>query len=210
MLRTESRNPGDEEYRSRLHTSIARELHDGAIQSLTASVLRLEGFRDVSPEPAMQLAISEVETDVRSALSSLRRLIRELRAEAPREDLASTIRQIATRLEESSGLQITVVVSPSWPELVPSDTALNLERVAQEAVTNAIRHAQATDLLIELDCGDGFLTMKISDNGRGMPPHVRAGSGMLGMRERAALMGGRLRVRRRHLGTAVEVRIPAP
>lgn len=210
MVGSEPRSASDQEYRTRLLASIARELHDGAVQSLTASVLRLEGFRDVSTNPAMQSAISDVEGDVRRALSSLRRLIGDLRAQAPLEDVAATIRNLAAGFERSSGRQVTVVVSPEWPALLPAETALNLERLVQEAVTNAIRHAHASQVLIELRRAERFLVATVSDNGSGIPRGTRPGSGIIGMRERAVLIGGRLTHRRRNPGTEVEVRFPAP
>jgi signal transduction histidine kinase len=207
---TEIASSVEEGYRRELRAAIARELHDGAIQSLTACVLRLETFRGMSDNPAMQSAISEVEEDARMALVSLRHMIRDLRDEAPLEDLAATVRAMAARYQESTGAEVTVVVSPTWQELIPGEVALNLLRVVQEAITNAVRHGRARHVVLELKADDRFLVVSIADDGRGIPPEVPSGEGVLGMRERAALLGGRLVERHRHPGTEIRIEAPLP
>lgn len=196
------------EYRRELRAAMARELHDGPIQSLTEAVLRLERYRAASESSAMQAAISDVEESVRIALLFMRNLIRDLRDEAPDEDVAAQVRDMAARYESSTGVEVTVVVSPRWPELLPMNTALNLIRILQEAVTNAIRHGQATNVLIELGTHDSALTASVSDDGCGIAQDVPPGAGFMGMEERAALLGGSLVIRGREPGTEVRVEVP--
>jgi two-component system sensor histidine kinase UhpB len=198
----------DEEYRRDLRASIARELHDGPIRELTGCVLRLEAYRSVSENPQMQLAISAVEEHARAALMSLRRVIRDLRDEAPEEDLRAAIESMIERSRSSSRTEFTLVTSPDWPELMPGHVALNLLRVVQEAVNNALRHGDASHILLELATDDNHIAVTVSDDGKGIPAGTSPGTGIVGMRERAALLGGRLVVRGRQPGT--EVRIEAP
>jgi two-component system sensor histidine kinase UhpB len=200
--------PVDLDYRRELRASIARELHDGPIRELSASVVRLEGFRSVTDNPEMQMAISAIEEHARAALMSLRNLIRELRDEAPHEDLPAAIQSMIDRYRKSSRAEFTLVIAPVWPDLIPGPIALNLLRIVQEAVHNALHHGRAHDVLIELNANTDRLSVSVSDGGRGIAPGTPEGAGILGMRERAALIGGRLAIRHRRPGT--EVRVEAP
>ena len=156
----------------------------------------------------MQLAISAVEEHARAALISLRRVISDLRDEPPEEDLASSIRMTIDRLGRASDAEIVLVASPAWPRLLPGPVALNLLRIVQESMNNAIRHGSARHVLVTLAADPDRLRVSVADDGRGMPPSTPKGTGMLGMEERAALLGGRLTVRRRRPGTEVHVEVP--
>lgn len=83
-------------------------------------------------------------------------------------------------------------------------------RVAQEALTNAARHSGSNRTELTLSSGDTILTLTVRDEGRGLPPGFEAGTGMRGMRERAALLGARLEIRNRDSATACEVRLEVP
>lgn len=207
-LTSQELSPAEAGYRSDLRAALARELHDGPIQELNACVVRLESFRMVSDSPDMQVAITRVEEHVRAALRSLRHMIGELRDEAPQEDLAATVQSMVDRLRKSSHADFTVVISPSWPELVPARLALNLLRIVQEAVQNAIRHGRARHILLELQADHERLDMSVSDDGHGIRTGTPDGAGILGMRERAALIGGCLTLRHRRPGTEVHVEAP--
>lgn len=199
----------DADYRRELRTSIARELHDGPIRELTACVVRLENFRTASDDPHMQVAISAVEEHARAALMSMRNLIRDLRDEAPHERLPDAVRAMIDRYRKSSAAQFTLVVSPEWPEVVPAPIALNLLRIVQEAAHNAVRHAAAENILVELRTRPGYLKVTVSDDGEGIRPGTPEGHGMLGIRERVALIGGRLEVRHGRRGTVIDVEAPS-
>lgn len=201
-------DPITDEYKRDLRAAIARELHDGPIRELTGCVLRLEAYRSVSDSPEMQLAISAVEEHARAALMSLRRMIRDLRDEAPDEDLRAAIESMIERNRSSSRVEFTLVTSPAWPELIPGQVSLNLLRIVQEAVNNALRHGDAGHILVELATDDDHVVVTVSDDGSGIAPGTPPGTGIVGMRERAALLGGRLAMRGRRPGT--EIRIEAP
>ncbi|HET7465189.1 MAG TPA: ATP-binding protein [Candidatus Dormibacteraeota bacterium] len=189
---------------------MARELHDGPIQSLTESVLQLEGYRVAAANPTMRSAISDLEERLHVALMSLRHLISDLRGEAPDEDIAAQVREMAGRYQSSAGIEIAVVVSPAWPARLNATVALNLMRVVQEAITNAVRHSRARHILVELSADDASLAVSVSDDGYGIAPGTPPGSGMMGMNERAALLGGRLHIRRREPGTEIRLELPLP
>lgn len=197
-------------YRRRLRLAIARELHDVAVQRLTGCVVKLEQFRLVSDNAEMQSAISEIEEDARVTLASLRRIIGDLRGEEAGQDLAAAVRTMAARYQASSGVEVAVLTSPTWPDLLPADVNLNLLRIVQEAVSNAVRHGGAEHILVELGADDDRLRVSVADDGRGIPDDSVPGSGVIGMRERAALFGGRLALHRRVHGTELRVDAPRP
>ncbi len=193
-----------------LRKALARELHDGPIRELTTCILRLEGFRRTSPNHDMQMAISAVEEHARAALISMRRIITDLRDEPPEEDVASAIKGMVRRYGESTTTELRVVVSPTWPDLVPGPIALHVLRIVQEAVNNAVLHAHAHQVLIELKADSDRLEAVVSDDGEGIHPAVGDGMGITGMRERAVLLGGRLTVALRNPGTVVRLEVPMP
>jgi two-component system, NarL family, sensor histidine kinase UhpB len=78
----------------------------------------------------------------------------------------------------------------------------------QEAVNNAVRHGRARRIVLEFKADSNHLVASVSDDGHGIAPGTPEGSGMLGMRERAALVGGRLAVHHRHPGTEIRVEVP--
>lgn len=211
MLDAEVERAADE-YRRELRTAVARELHDGPVRELTGAVVRLEGYRSASPDPRMQLAISSVEEHTRAALVALRRIMNDLREQDPDEDLPATVAGFLKRYQETFGTRFTLVVSPSWPARLTGGTALQILRVIQEAVANAVRHGAAPHVLIELQASGPELRVAIADDGSGISPErIRSpGLGITGMHERAAHLGGRLRVARRRRGTSVVLVMPAP
>lgn len=191
-----------------LRAAIARELHDGPIQELTACLVRLEGFRDRSADPAMQDAITAVADHARTALTALRRMIGDLRQEPLQQDLASSVRALIQRVRGGTRAEVALVVSPSWPPLLPGPMAVNLLRIVQEALNNAVRHGGARHILVELTGASDHLEVSVHDDGRGISAGAPAGSGILGMRERAAILGARLTVRHRRPGTEIHVGVP--
>jgi signal transduction histidine kinase len=108
---------------------------------------------------------------------------------------------------------VNLWVSPSWPETLSPRAALNLHRTIQEALNNVARHAGARSVEIRLDLNaDGECIVSIEDDGRGLEvvPDDRGSSGMLGMTERAVLLGGRLTINGEPgKGTSVRLVVPA-
>jgi two-component system sensor histidine kinase UhpB len=188
---------------------VARELHDEVGQSLTAAMLEIEDARRsayVVDEPRLAAA----RESVRASLDDLRRIARQLRPAALDDlGLQSALRSLCTQTVGHGRLAVErrFAVGPS---ALPRDVELVVYRVAQESLTNVVRHAQASRALVALQpAGDG-IRLTVSDDGRGLPDMTSGeGSGIAGMRERALLIGGRLTITS-SAGTGTEVRLDVP
>jgi two-component system sensor histidine kinase UhpB len=173
---------------------IARELHDEVGQTLTAVALRAErAMGEMSPQDE---ALAEIAETVLRSLEDVHRMGRELRPEALDElGLVSALIALCSRVTEQGGLNVCRELEWQLPAL-PGEVELVIYRVAQEALTNALRHAHAEHATVRLRCVDERVALSVRDDGRGFPE--RAGErGIAGMRERALLIGADLEVRRR-------------
>jgi signal transduction histidine kinase len=178
---------------------IARELHDIVAHSIGIIAIQAgAGHRvfDASPAEARD-ALAAIEATSRQTLSGLRRLMTGLRhAEpepgpgqaplGPAPGLADIERLAATALD--TGLKVDVDWHGSR-EPLPTDIDLSAFRIIQEAVTNVIRHAGTSQCQVSIDQQDGYLSIEVTDSGRGGGA-AGTGYGITGMRERAALLGG--------------------
>jgi two-component system sensor histidine kinase UhpB len=185
---------------------LARELHDELGQSLTAVLLQIDqAIRTPQTAP-----LEEAREGARRSLDEVRRIARDLRPDLLVElGLQSALSALATRLTRQCGVVVDRHLDPSLPA-VGEDAEVVLYRVAQEALTNVARHADANRVTIELAHADGAVTLTIDDDGRGVPANVgHEARGITGMRERALLVHGRLRVGRGPTqGTRVRLEIP--
>jgi two-component system sensor histidine kinase UhpB len=176
---------------------IAAELHDGPVQHLTALDFRLERVRlgldapDLSERREM---IEQVQGRLRAEVGDLRRLISELRPPVLDErGLEPALRDHLVAIERHSGLRCemdTVMDERLDPEL---ETVLY--RVAQEALTNVVKHANATEARVSLQAMDGVVVLEVLDDGTGFDPRSVPMSndghfGLVGMRERVHAAGG--------------------
>lgn len=192
---------------ARLH--LARELHDGLAQTLTGMLVELEVFRQEQfGRKSVLNEVDMLQASARDALNSVRMLLGDLRGYPPvQDDLAGSIREgILKRFSERTGIRTVLSVSREWPGLLPTPTALNLYRILQEALTNSGRHGGATKVRIRLEARDAVGVMEIRDDGHGLPDDHDPrdnGMGLVGMQERAVLIGGSLEVRNGRRGGAV-------
>ncbi len=202
-----------EEERRRLR----HDLHDGLGPSLAAIGLRAEASAELlvaDPEAARRL-LDELGADVRTTLDDLRRLVDGLRPPALDElGLVGAIGRQAARLEGSAGTgrgtAITVEGRPSPLPGLPAAVEVAAYRIAVEALTNAVRHADARTCAVRLEVADD-LVIEVVDDGTGLPAGRPSGTGLESMETRAAELGGTLRIdRRRGGGTRLEARIPIP
>jgi two-component system sensor histidine kinase UhpB len=187
---------------------IAQELHDQVGQELTAVLLLLSRLEGRVPDE-LRSSLREVQNTVRAGLEDVRRIAIELRPEALEDlGLESALAVLCDRLAERSGLAVSCRIDAGLPEL-SADTELVVYRVAQEALTNVARHSgsERAELRVEGDHDEIILTVR--DRGRGLPHGLSDGSGMRGMRERAALIGASLEIRNIEPGTEVRLRVPA-
>jgi signal transduction histidine kinase len=199
---------------------IARELHDSVAHSVGIIAIQAGSGRrvfDTSPAEARD-ALAAIEATSRETLSGLRRMVTGLRrAElepghgqaplGPAPGLADVGRLAATTLD--AGVQVDVEWLGSR-EPLPADIDLSAFRIIQEAVTNVVRHAGTDRCLVWIDQQDEYLSIEVTDSGRGGGP-AGTGYGITGMGERAALLGGDLSAGPRPGGGfRVAARLPVP
>jgi two-component system sensor histidine kinase UhpB len=198
----------------RIKRELARELHDQVVQDLTAMLIDLENFkRGPFDSQATVLQVDSVQGGLRTMLSRLRGMLYGLRGEdAWEHDLAESVRIFAVEYSQRTGVRVLVRVSRDWPDQMRRTTAQHILRIVHEAVHNAHRHGGATSVRVALRLGDGdYARVTIQDDGRGISPEDGAGPGlgMRGMRERALLIGGTMRVETtRGGGTTIRVTFP--
>jgi two-component system, NarL family, sensor histidine kinase UhpB len=188
---------------------VAQELHDGVGQSLTGVVLQLGRVaRDI--EPSAKPGVVEAQETARESLEEVRRIARMLRPEALDDlGLTSALLVLGDRVAEPSGLAVDVYVQPGLA--FNPEEELVLYRVAQEALTNVARHSSARRAEVRLALQGGRPRLEVDDDGEGFPPNTHEGSGVLGMRERAVLVGGTLKLNSSPLGGArVTLELPEP
>jgi len=187
---------------------LARDLHDTLTHSLAALSIHLEALRTLlarDPKAAAQAADEAVEI-ARSGLVRSRQAIAALRVDpVAAEGLESAIRAELQALESRSGLQTQLVVSGDASELTIEESQ-TFFRILEEAVTNAERHAEASQITVRLAYGADRTELAIADDGMGFDPSQVSEEhyGLTGMRERASLIDAHLQVTSHpHSGTQI-------
>jgi two-component system sensor histidine kinase UhpB len=184
---------------------VAQELHDEIGQNLTAAVLELNRVRDGGV--VLVEALDDAQSLARESLDTLSEITARLRP-ATFDDLglASALQSLAADAERRTGIEVETFVEGALHVLDP-DAELVLYRVAQEALTNALRHGECSRVTIEVRREDDAVVLRVADDGAGLGD-ATSGAGIRGMRERAAMIGGRLRFTSPATGgTAVELRV---
>ncbi|MFE6839119.1 histidine kinase [Streptomyces sp. NPDC057705] len=187
---------------------IAQELHDEVGQTLTAVLLQLKYAADRAPD-ALREELHQVQETTRTGLDEIRRIARRLRPGILEElGLHSALRALTAEFTTGT-LTVRHFIEPGLPELDEA-TELVLYRVAQEALTNAARHAGASDVEVRLSHGPaGTVRLLVRDNGTGIRRLAAEGAGIQGMRERALLIGADLAIGGGPPG-GTDVRLDAP
>lgn len=189
---------------------VGRALHDEAGQSLTAIALEIERLaRQGSPEQQEQM--TALADQLHDSLDDIRRISRQLRPEALDDlGLVNALIALSTRVSRQGEIRVERWFSPDLPDL-SEELELVIYRVAQEALTNVLRHADATWCRINLAPTDDEIELTVSDNGQGMAGNLGSETvGIEGMRERALLVGGTLSIgSSKDGGTEVRLRAPA-
>ena len=192
---------------------IARDLHDVVAHHISVIVVQAEAAQEVlatHPERA-EGAMATVADTARRALGELRRMLGLLRSESARgpqpdlaavEDLVASVRGAGLAVE----LRTTGAARP-----VDGVVGLTAYRIVQEALTNVLRHAHARRACVDLAFEDDALVVRVADDGRGGGSGTGGGQGLVGMRERVAVLGGRLEAGPApDGGFAVDARLPLP
>ena len=193
---------------------IARELHDEVSQSLTVlmiSITAAEGMRD--PD-ALRKKLDSLYASAEATLAEVGKIVHDLRPTALDDlGLVSAVRLHARNLLEASGVRLAFDAAGFGHRRLPQAVEATAFRVAQEALTNIARHARASAATVSLRLRDGILTVLVEDNGVGFDPAQTSRTGrrvgILGMEERASLIGGTLRIHSQPgQGTRVELTVP--
>jgi signal transduction histidine kinase len=192
---------------------LARELHDETGQALTSILLGLKGIRAARSDEEAEHVEAELRELVVQALQDVRSLAVELRPSALDDfGLVAAAERLAETFSERSG--IAAAVEPNLgAERLPVETETVLYRLVQEALTNVVKHAAATRVSIVLTRRDGGVSAIVEDDGRGFTPQEVRGDalGLVGMRERLALVGGTLAVESTPgQGTSLVAFVPLP
>ncbi len=192
---------------------MARELHDTLSQGLAGLILQLEAadahLASSRTDKARQIVQQTME-NARATLAGARRAIDDLR-ESSGLDCEEALRREAARFNAASGVPCSLDVE--LPDGLPASIAAPVLRIVTEGLTNITLHAGATQASLRLQAQDGALRLEIHDNGQGFDPSAvpEGHYGVIGMRERARLLGGTLEIESRPgQGTTLSVRIPLP
>jgi len=190
---------------------LARELHDETGQALTSILLGLKGLEDKLGDPSARAATGELRELVVSTLQDVRRLAVELRPSALDDfGLVAAVERLAASFGEQTGITVDFQTALA-DERLPEEVETALYRIVQESLTNVVKHARARHVSILLARRDSAVKAVIEDDGQGFDSaeDANAGFGLLGMRERLALLGGRLEVESSgEAGTTVAVEVP--
>lgn len=195
---------------------IARDIHDTIAQSLAAITMQLESADAFLETPNPARATETVRRALaltRSTLDEARRSVMDLRATPLADrDLAAALRVLADELVESTGVHVPVTIEEAGAlERLPTPVEIGVYRIVREALTNVARHSQATSATVRIERRDTRLHVQISDDGVGFDVSrvPRERFGLVGMRERARLLGGELAVSSAAgEGTTIDIDVP--
>jgi len=205
------------EHRERERQQIARDIHDGPIQTLVSTLFNLQISKDALHDPMLQVELEQISNSLKSAVRELREVVNELRPPSLlRFGLARAIRiHIEDLREKHPDVRFELDLFEDGEHL-PENLCLTLFRIYQESINNVIRHAQATRAWVSLERQDGHLVLEIRDNGKGFTAPedlteqtLRGHFGLAGMRERAQAAGGSLTITSQPGGGTV-IRVFAP
>ena len=187
---------------------IARELHDQVGQTLTGVMLQIEGIAAANPGMRSE-QLDELRETARKGIEDVRRIASRLRPEALEDlGLQSALAALATRFGDRAGLRVDRRLEHI--SSLREEEELVIYRVAQEALTNVARHADAERVGLSLRRRGDEVVLTVTDDGRGLAPgDLSSSHGIHGMRERAMLIGGRIDIDGvPGRGTRVELSIP--
>jgi signal transduction histidine kinase len=190
---------------------LAWELHDSAKQRVHAAHLLLSSAKCRLTHKPLRAAVGQAVTELQAATLDMDVNLAELRSPIEGTSLEPALRERAVELERVSGIS-RITVQIDVPEL-PVSLASHVFRIASEAMTNAVRHADAERIDVRLTREGGLLTLVVADDGKGLPAGPLSGSnGMRSMRARAEALGGMLSLRRGAggRGTVVRLEVPRP
>lgn len=169
------------------------------MQTLTTMVIELETFKlEQQHNDSVVRHLGELQVSTRHVIDGLRRTLYELRGETGVEEhFAEAVRELLTGFSERTHIDSALRVSPTWPKRLPAANALHLYRTIEEALSNVKLHSGAEHVVVALTSADGSdIAIEVTDDGLGMTTDGkrRPGLGLIGMRERALILSGRLEI----------------
>jgi signal transduction histidine kinase len=190
---------------------LARELHDETGQALTSILLGLKPLEEALSDHPARAALAELREHVVAAMQDVRRLAVQLRP-AVLDDfgLVAALERLTETFAEQTGIRVDFH-SALGEKRLPGEVETALYRVVQESLTNIVKHASARRVSISVARRDSSVAAVIEDDGDGFDPRVvrEGGVGLLGMRERLALLDGRVEIEsRRGAGTTLVAEVP--
>jgi signal transduction histidine kinase len=201
---------------------LARDLHDGVLQSLAGAALQLETVRrllDQDPQAARERLL-DLQRQLAAEQRDLRFLIQKLKPaplslSEPDFNLAARLRELGAQIERQWGLSVVLRLEPLVTE-IPAALAHDLYFIVHEALINAARHAQATTVHVTLSREDTQVHLTVADNGRGFPFHghydlatlTALSLGPVVLKERIASLGGSLIIDSTDAGAWLHITLP--
>ena len=190
---------------------LARELHDETGQALTSILLGLKSLEDLDDVAALGQGVAALRARVVATLQDVRRLAVELRPAALDDfGLEAALERLTAGFAEQTGLKVELE-SRLQDDRLPEEVETVLYRIVQEALTNIVKHAQASRVSIVITQKPGAVGAVIEDDGRGFDPDqsVDGGIGLIGMRERVALLDGSMTIEAAPgKGTTLVIEVP--
>ncbi|MBI4200098.1 MAG: sensor histidine kinase [Chloroflexi bacterium] len=201
---------------------LARDVHDGALQSMTAAAWQLQTVRRLVREDprAAEQRLEEIQQMIAEEQRNLRFFVEELKPAPPLSPgasggLATCLEGVAKRVERHWGLRVELNVRQLPPQ-IPESLVHQIPRILREALVNAAKHARASAVRVELGAQNGSIHMRVADNGRGFPfrglyDHatlIRSRLGPASLVERIEPLGGSLAIESADSGACLEIRLP--
>lgn len=194
-----------EEERRRLR----RDLHDGLGPTLASLTLKIDNARNqlTRDPPAADRLLVETKNLIQETLADIRRLVFDLRP--PTLDELGLVAAIRTFVDQQDLDSLRVMISTDGElQNLPAAVDVAAYRIALEGITNVIRHARASSVVLNLSIKRESLVLEISDDGRGLPDPIPIGVGITSMRERAEELGGQLLILPQDKGTLLQAYLP--
>jgi signal transduction histidine kinase len=218
----ESLNRGMQQLSSRMITTqdeerrrIARELHDGLGQELSAAKMTADGIQTATQLPDAKARARDVIAFIQGALTQVRSISHLLHPPLLEEaGLRSAIQWYLEGLTKRCGIQTSLDAQPSDFPRLTDELEIALYRIVQEAMTNVFRHSGAHNAWVVLTRDEQQVFVSVRDDGTGIPDHIAtfrpgsAGVGIAAMKQRLDEFDGKLRLQNTHPGTLVEVVVP--
>ena len=197
---------------------MAREIHDTLAQGFTGIILQLEAAEQALSDnsPGLERHLNQAGSLARKSLAEARRSVWNLRPQALEQlPLAEALRHEVERFTQETGVDARFVISGDRHDLSP-DVESGVLRICQESLANVRKHAEASEVEVDLTFDEAAISLSITDNGVGFRPQTlsrtskkRRGFGLVSIQERARGLGGTFEVQsKKGKGTAVRVVIP--